>query len=143
MNQTTGLAIFGFACTILGAAIGIVGSYFVAIRLARNHAKTIAGLRLRDAFAPEFIKLQTSEAFGLTEIPDMLKAAFPKHKMAVDEFMFSLKGKQLDAFDKIWREYYCDPDEETPKFIQYCDELDPDHQIAIKRIQAIRKFTKN
>ena len=48
MTETESLALLAAAGTLLGATIGVLGTYFVSVRLARNHAKTIAKLRLRD-----------------------------------------------------------------------------------------------
>ena len=142
MTETESLALLAVAGTLLGATIGVLGTYFVSVRLARNHAKTIAKLRLRDAFMPELTKLQTSDDVGVAEIPNMLGAAFPKHQTAINEFRFFLNGNNLDAFDKAWREYHYDPNEITPKFIQYSDEVDPDRQVVMERIQAILDFTR-
>ena len=77
MTETESLAILAVAGTLLGAAIGVLGTYFVSIRLARNHAKTIAKLHLRDAFIPELTQLQISSDVGVENIPNMLGAAFP------------------------------------------------------------------
>jgi hypothetical protein len=137
------IALVAGGFTILGAILGSWLTFRFSLELSNINSIRLAGIRLRDAFSPELTKLQTSDALGITEIPDMLKFSFHKHQAAVNEFRFFLKGKQLDGFDKAWREYYYDPNEETPKFIQYTDELDPDHEIAIKRIQAILEFTKN
>ncbi len=139
MTETESLAILAVVGTLLGAAVGVIGTYFVSIRLARNHAKTIAGLRLRDAFSPELARLQTSNAFGVTEIPDMLKAGLSKHQAAVNEFRFFLKGRNLKSFNQTWDKYKEDED-----FVSHMVEPDgggPDS--AIKAIEAILNFTND
>lgn len=133
------LAIFTLAGAIVGATIGIIGTYFVAVRLARNHAKTLAGLRLRDAFAPEVVKLQHfvgEEPSG--EIPCILEVAFEKHHMAANQFAFFLTKDETKSFTEAWRKYCTTKDQNKNNFEQYL--VAPDE--AIDRIYAILEFTR-
>ena len=104
-----------------------------------NERFNLAGDALREAFAPELTRLQTSEAFGLTEIPDMLKVGFAKHYAAINEFRFFLKGDDLNAFNKAWDQYQ--NDKNFTKYMMQPDGGGPDN--AIEDIQDILKFTKN
>lgn len=126
---------------LVGGVIGVVGTYFGAVKLAQAKNKSLAGLRLREAFARELSLLQHHEGYGIAEIPHILKTAFEKHLTAVNEFRFFLTGDDLDSFNKAWREY-----DDYPNFDKYlvlpATETE-DIQKVIDRIEAIRKFTKD
>ena len=139
MTDTTGLTIFGFACTILGAAIGIVGTYFVAVRLARDHTKILAGMRLRDAFAPEVVKIQHLDEKTSHEAPRILEAAFEKHHMAANQFGFFLRNDESKSFIQAWRKYCTSNNEDKPDFDQYI--VLPEE--VVDRIYAILEFTRH
>ncbi len=131
--------ILGFACTLLGAAIGIAGSYLAGMKLARYHAKALAGQRLRDAFAPEVIKLK--HLIGeepSNDFPDFLEASFDKHFMAVHEFAFFLSKQEAPCFTKAWQKYCTSNDKNKIDFDQYLGTPEE----AMYRIHDILQFTK-
>ena len=127
---------------VIGGTIGIVGTYIGAIKLARINNKSLAGMRLREAFAPELAKLQHPERSGVAEFAEILERAFEKHQMAVNEFRFFLTGDELTSFNKAWREYYSYPHEDKPNFSKHMMLSDEDIQNTIKEIEAILNFTK-
>ncbi|HJW87741.1 MAG TPA: hypothetical protein VJ440_13995 [Candidatus Brocadiaceae bacterium] len=128
------------AVGLITGAIGILGTYAGAIRLARRNNRSLAGMRLREAFIRELSLLQHPEGRGIAEIPHILKIAFEKHQMAVNEFRFFLTGDELNAFNKAWKEYGDYPD--FNKYIVLPTTAEKDIQKAIERINAILEFTK-
>jgi hypothetical protein len=140
MTEAVSLTLLAVAGTLLGVAIGIIGTYFVSIRLASNHAKSLAGLCLRDSFAPEVVKLQSfvGEEPSI-EIPRILEAAFEKHHMAANGFAFFLTKDEAKSFTEAWRKYCTTEDQNKTNFEQYL--FFPEE--AINRIYAILQFTKN
>lgn len=129
------------AVGLIGGAIGIIGTYSGAIGIARRNNRVMAGMRLREAFARELSMLQYREGYGLPEIPHILKTAFEKHHVAVNEFRFFLTGNELESFNKTWKEYNDYPD--FNKYIVLPATEEKDIQKAIDRIEAIRKFTED
>ena len=136
MTEAQTLAVFSIAATLLGAAIGILGSYFVATRLARNHAQAIAGMRLREAFSTEIVKLQHLPESEFFKIPEILETAFEKHHLAGNEFGFFLVKGEAVSFVKTWRKY-CTDENGKKNFEQYMAAP----ELAIERIKAILRFT--
>jgi hypothetical protein len=131
---------FGIAGTLLGALI----NHILSFDRSRRDAKRFAGLKLREAFAPELARLQTQGSFSLPESSDLLERAFEKHHMAVNEFRFYLTGNELEAFTSVWEEYYKDPTGgDKPYFSQYMALSREDIQKAIDRITAILELTKD
>lgn len=129
------------AVGLIGGAIGIIGTYSGAIRIARRNNRVMAGMRLREAFARELSMLQYHEGYGIAEIPHILKTAFEKHHTAVNEFRFFLTGNELESFNKTWKEY-----DDYPDFNKYTvlpATAEKDIQKVIDRIEAIRKFTED
>ncbi len=137
MPEIISSTLLAVAGTLLGVALGILGTYFVSIHIARNHAKAFSGQRLRDAFAPEIFKVKISINEGTYQTPHILNSAFEKHYMAVNEFDFFLNPKEHIAFIKAWEEYASRNSNEK-RFEKYL--VLPDE--AIDRIYAILEFTK-
>jgi hypothetical protein len=137
MPENISNTLLAVAGTLLGVTIGILGTYFVSVHLARKHTKTIAAQRLRDAFAPEVVKLQHLEDYEYSQVQDILKAAFDKHQMAINEFGFLLNNDKLKTLTMAWREY-CTVGDVYCYFQQY----DKDPKTAIDRIQAIIALTR-
>jgi hypothetical protein len=137
------IALIAGGFTILGALLGTWLAFRFSLKLADINSKRVAGLRLREAFAPELAKLQHSQGYGLTQIPHILQAALERHQAAINEFRFFLKGDELDSLNKAWKEYYYDPYGDKPDFNQYTEVDVGNIQKAIDRIQAILEFTKN
>jgi hypothetical protein len=133
--------ILAAAVGLITGVIGIIGTYSGAIRLNRRNNKVLAGMRLREAFARELALLQYTEGNSIVDVQHILKTAFEKHHMAVNEFRFFLACDELEAFNKAWREY-----DDYPDFSEYIvlpATAKKDIQKAIDRIEAIRKFTKD
>lgn len=138
MTEAESLAILAVAGTALGAAVGVLGTYFVSVRLARNYAKALAGQRLRDAFAPEIFKLKISDSERTYKAPEILNSAFDKHYMAVNEFDFFLNPKEHIAFTKAW-EKYASRNSDEQRFEKYL--VSPEE--AAENIYEILEFTKH
>ena len=132
------IALIGVGATILGVLLGTWITFRFSLRLANLHSKRLAGIRLRDAFAPEIVKLQHLKGEELVQAPDILEVAFDKHHMAANEFAFFLDKEEAPSFTKAWREYCTSAYEEGTDFYQYRGDRDT----AIDRIYAILEFTK-
>ena len=80
------LAFIGVGGTVLGAIVGAMIAFCLALRLADINARRFAGLKLREAFAPEIAKFRQPLNWML--VVSILEAAFEKHNVAVNEFRF-------------------------------------------------------
>src|SRR4051812_5739845 len=92
---------------LVGAWVGARLTHRHAIALADSNARRFAGVKLREAFAPEIAKF--SGPLNMIGSTDILEAAFEKHHIAVNEFRFYLSAKKQGAFYKAWHDYYCAP----------------------------------
>jgi hypothetical protein len=79
---------------------------------------------------------------GAVESSAVLAGAFLKHEVAVNEFRFFLKGKELEAFNEAWHQYYGGPADDRPNFYQYANLGPGEIKEAIDRIETILAFTK-
>ncbi|MBI4232725.1 hypothetical protein HY605_05845 [Candidatus Peregrinibacteria bacterium] len=144
---------------VVGALVGGGIAYLISnnqIRTAQRNAidlihinsKKLAGMRLRDAFAPELARLQYPEGYRITEFSHMLEAAFGKHQMAINEFRFFLKNDELASFNEAWKEYYrCPykPKEDKPDFTKFVilpEKSKESIKEIINQIEVILEFTK-
>jgi hypothetical protein len=130
---------FGTASALLGVWL----NHRLSIERALTDAKRIAGFKLREAFSKELAVLASpTDEDRKRKLYDILIEAFPRHHAAIVEFRYYLTGAQLEAFNKIWTDYYRYPNEERQYLIQYYFD-DPERvQRAIDRIKAILEFTK-
>ncbi|HET6514144.1 MAG TPA: hypothetical protein VFG09_03215 [Thermodesulfovibrionales bacterium] len=140
MSDTLFSAIIG---AIFGGIIGGIGTYIGAVRITRRTNRTIAGIRLREAFAPERTWLLNFEGFPASEPCRILENAFPKHEAAIYEFSFFLRDTELEAFNKAWKEYH------KPNSKNKCN-FSPDAAVTpdamknvLVRMEAVLEFTKD
>ena len=136
-----GVALIGVGGTRIGTIVGaILGAWLThryAVTLADSNAKRFAGMKLREAFAPEIAKFSDPKRLNMITSAGILESAFEKHQLAVDEFRFYLTGIEAEAFHKAWHDYYCAPDGEID-FSGYIDEP----KDALMRMEAIIAFTR-
>jgi hypothetical protein len=123
---------------VLGTFVGAWITFCFALRLANITARRFAGVKLREAFAPEIAKF--SQPLNIILSTDILEAAFEKHHIAVNEFRFYLTDREHEAFDKAWQDYYCAPNGQRD-FSPYFGG-DEERQEALARMEAIVAFTK-
>jgi len=121
------LVIIAGGFSIVGAAIGGLSSYYLGIVKTAIDAKRIAGIRLREAFGEELATLQRVR-INEAETTSLLKGAFVKHQMAVNDFMLHLSGSELESFSDAWLKYYgCYRNEKKQdveffdKYFHHCD----------------------
>lgn len=100
------LAWIGGGFTVLGALIGSIVTYRLALSLARTDARREAGRRLREAFAPEIAALHPVSGERRASVEKLLSSAFPKHRAAVTEFSYYLRPAERERFLEAWRNYY-------------------------------------
>jgi len=152
MDSTIVAAIIAVAGSLFGVWIGslisrkisretIAATHRNAIELVRINSRKLAGFRLRESFAPELALLQYPEGRGIAEFSHILKTAFGKHQMAVNEFRFFLTGDELDSFNKAWEEYDDYPD--FNEYMVFPATKEKDIQKAVIRIKDILEFTKD
>ena len=140
MSDTLFSAIVG---AIFGGIIGGIGTYIGAVRITRRTNRVIAGIRLREAFAPERTWLLNFDGFPAYEPCKVLEIAFPKHEAAVYEFSFFLEGEELERFNRAWKEYH------KPNSNNKCN-FTPDAAVTsdamknvITRMENVLEFTKD
>ena len=132
------LALIGIGGTVLGAVVGAWLTYRFSIAVANGNARRVAGVKLREAFAPEIARF--SQPLNMIISIPILEAAFEKHNIAVNEFRFYLTGRERDAFEKAWHCYYCAPDGQRD-FSQYFGG-EEERKDALARMEAIVEFTQ-
>jgi hypothetical protein len=113
-------------------------THLFAIRRADLDARRFAGVKLREAFAPEIAKF--SGPLNMIGSIEILEAAFGKRQIAVNEFHFHLRGKERSAFEKAWKDYCRAPDDQID-FSPYFGG-DEERKDALARMEAIVAFTK-
>jgi hypothetical protein len=137
-------ALLPVVSALVGAVVGATIAFCFALRLANINARRFAGMKLREAFGPELATLRHSQTLmpGAVESSAVLAGAFLKHEVAVNEFRFFLKGKELEAFNEAWHQYYGGPADDRPNFYQYANLGPGEIKEAIDRIETILAFTK-
>lgn len=140
-------AVIGLIGTIIGGAIGVIGTYIGAVKVAQKQILMDAGRKLREAFQPELTILEG--AGRQVNTIAILEAAFQKHSIAVNDFMYTLIGCKCkpSAFNQAWEQYHC-TDNGNNKLIHSLDqyggfpsERDDNRKLAIDRINRILSFT--
>lgn len=136
------IALVGVGGTVLGVLLGAWLTYRFAMSLAESGALRLAGIKLREAFAPEIAKFSHPERVHPFASSNILEAAFEKHQAAVNEFRLYLKSHQLDGFDRAWQDYYYAPGNNPVDFSQYFGGIE-EVKLALARMKAIVAFTKS
>jgi hypothetical protein len=126
-------------------AIGAVFlAYFLAKKSRREERFTRACEDFISAFEDEFRQLR----FGAEDPHIILASASDKHISAVMRFKRFLKGRQLSAFDKAWREYYYYEDSNMAGLERYSakgvgyEEKKKRRELALERISRLISFAK-
>ena len=132
--------------TVIGGFIGVIGTYFGAMKIAKRQRFIDTGLRLREAFQEELAILQVSEDCDAVA---HLTSAFKKHFIAISEFRYVLPSCKLNSFDEAWRNYHCTSE---PPYIHLLEQYDTrsgsgeqqnkNRELAIQRIRHILSFTE-
>jgi len=141
--STYGLALIGGGFTIVGALLGAWITYRFSVRLTLLNAKREAGIRLRAAFATELGALDPVAGDKIEAVNNYLVMAFPKHRDAVMEFAYYLKGTERECFKSAWKEYY--EVGGSVRFFDYIMSGTKHEQFDMfnKRVDAILEFTRN
>jgi hypothetical protein len=129
---------------LVGGAIGVIGTYFGALRIERIKIRYVVNNKLREAFAIELATLQRAdEKFNHISLLD---SSFLKHQIAVNEFTDFLDRFELFAFNKAWHKYYNYPKQiknplDGPFFETKYPNTPYGRSEAIKNIEAILAFS--
>jgi hypothetical protein len=124
---------------IVGAIIG-GGIAFLTARFTINRtARAAAASKLRAAFIPELVAMKFDRNQEKFDADRLLRAAFPRHAQAVEEYRFYVRAKDRDAYEKAWREYY-----EVGGSIRFFDYMmgDDPYGVFETRVNAILRFAK-
>jgi len=133
------IVLIGGFFTVIGAFIGALTTYFFALKLAKLNAKREAGRRLREVFAPELSVMDPSQVQNNVDVEELLQSAFQKHKQAINEFAFYIKGKEKKRFIVAWEKYYMVGG--SVRFFDYYIGNYP-RQLFKDRVNTILKFTE-
>ena len=87
---------------LLGALVGIIGTYFFSLRLLKDQRRQEAASRFREAFAPEAAKCKAKGEFRIKEV---VAEALPRHEKAVILYEPFVKDSELMHFRSSWEKY--------------------------------------
>lgn len=132
------LSLIAGGFTVVGALIGALTTYYLAVHLARRTARLDAGRRLREAFVPELAALNPVNDLSRVNVEQFLLSAFPKHHAAAIEYQFHLDEKKREGFLIAWRAYH-----EVGGSVRFFDYYMGDQPYAVfqQRIGAILAYT--
>jgi len=130
--------VFALSGTIIGGGIGFVTARFTTNRVARISAAS----KLRAAFVPELVAMKFDRNQQGFDADRLLRAAFPGHAQAVEEYRFYVRPKDRDNYEKAWREYY-----EVGGSVRFFDYMPFDSNsdplgCFEARVKAILRFTE-
>ena len=91
---------------IVGAIIGGGIAFLTARFTIDRTARAAAASKLRAAFIPELVAMKFDRNQEKFVADGLLRAAFPRHAQAVEEYRFYVRAKDRDAYERAWREYY-------------------------------------
>ncbi len=136
-----GITLIAGGFTILGVLIGVLVTYYFALRLASINSRRDAGRRLREAFAPELAALHPISGKKDINVENLLQEALIRHQTAIIEFQDYLRGAEKIQFEKVWKEYY--EVGGSPRFFDYyMDDNGNPRQCFQDRVNSILKFTE-
>lgn len=129
---------------LVGGTIGVVGTYFGALRIERIKIRYVVNNKLREAFAVELATLQRADD-KFNHIA-LLESSFIKHQIAANEFTDFLTRSELCAFNKAWHKYYNYPKQipnplDGPFFGTKYPNTSKGRNDAIKSIEDILAFS--
>lgn len=137
---------------VIGGGIGFISAYAASVLTAKFHMFNVSAQKLRDAFTSIRVKVNDPRITDTAELEAFFFAEFYKQQLAITDFHFVLRAKNIPAFEKAWHQYYewedCQKAPNEPCFVQYTM---PKHdggvsfksrQLANERIDAILAFTR-
>ena len=148
MNEIQATLLTGFCGAILGGAIGVIGTYVGATRIAARDRLADAGRRMREAFYDELAALEVDGGRDL-RAHTLLESAFKKHLIAVSEYMHILSMERRRTIAAAWVQYHCCQGKPEMHFLeQYntvagsTDQRDSNRRLAIERIRHLLSLTE-
>ncbi|MCX5914203.1 MAG: hypothetical protein NTV04_20000 [Deltaproteobacteria bacterium] len=131
------------AGVVVGGVVGGVSTYFCGIKIQEKLFRKAAGVRLWEAFKPEWTELNPVNIPGRLNTSILLKEAFPRHLAAVREFKMALPSKRWPDFDQSWQEYYGYQDHPNQPFLeQYMDQGVSSDKGKENRLLAFQRIGK-
>src|SRR6476646_11109947 len=96
-------ALVSLAGVVAGGFIG----FYSARQISTLNARRQAGATLRATFAKEIALVRLAHgADHSIDVEAVLRAAFPQHAAAIEEYRFFVRPNDRAAYDKAWRDYY-------------------------------------
>jgi hypothetical protein len=125
-----------FASLLGGMISGAIG-FASAYCMSNINARRVAADRLRGAFAPELAVMRRARADKSTDRERLLKDAFARHEVAIEEYRSFVPHRSRDAYQRIWQSYY--EIGGSVRFFDYYMQNDGP-EIFIQRVEAILEF---
>jgi hypothetical protein len=127
------------AATIVGAMTGGGIGFLTARYSTYRTARAAAASKLRAAFIPELVAMKFDRHDERFDVDKLLRAAFPRHAQAVEEYRFYIRPRNREAYEKVWREYY-----EVGGRVRFFDYMMGENQYERfeSRVKAILKFAE-
>lgn len=94
--------LFALGGAIVGSGVGFLTARFTITRTARIAAAS----KLRAAFIPELVAMKFDRSRKDFDADKLLRAAFPRHAQAVEEYRFYVRARDQAAYQEAWRKYY-------------------------------------
>ena len=126
-----------FLGSILGGIISGAIGFASAFCMSNINARRVAAERLRAAFAPELAAMRRWHADKAIDREQLLKAAFSRHAVAIEEYRPFVPRTSRDAYQAAWQGYY--EDGGSVRFYDYFMR-DDGPEIFVQRVEAILSF---
>jgi len=102
------LALIAGGFTIIGALVGAIAAYWLAICLEKNKEHRAACATFRAAFAPTLAFIYIAKHHGNHDQPDIdtyLKNALLDHGSAIEKFRPFIQCNDCASYQKAWEDY--------------------------------------
>lgn len=102
------LALIAGGFTIVGALIGAIAAYWLAIHLEKNKEYRAACAAFRAAFTPTLAFIYIAKNYGDHDRPDIdthIKSALLDHGSAIEKFRPFIPDSDCAAYHNAWEDY--------------------------------------
>jgi len=146
------IAFIGVGGTIVGSLIGAWIGYRLSLSLSKISDKKNSGQKLRGAFKDEVLALSPSQYTLKEDVSNLLNDSFQKHREAIYDYAFYLKGREKKQFYRAWYAYYCPEQNRSEMSVPFLEQYScrgfnvvEKHELMRKvrgRMKKIIEFTK-
>ena len=124
--------LIGVGITLLGVIVGGFIGYYFSWKVAAEQIRSMAGAKLRAAFAPEIADYYLLDS-QMRELD--LRLAVHRHASAIEEYRVFVPCESQTGYQKAWECYY---EPFRGQDVIYTDRK----EVYRERVEAILKFTK-